>query len=150
MKSEALVTVASLLCDVRLSLRRLESQVGRAIEALAAIADDPGSARPPSNHALVLDEERFAVQWDGRECELGQTLSYRLLRRLAAPPVRYVTHQDLLDDVWGAERTATAIRSGVWDLRRRLKAAGMADLAGAIDGTNPGHYGLRLDRTGQP
>jgi DNA-binding response OmpR family regulator len=150
MKTEALVALASLLGDVRISLRTLETQIDRAIDALAVIAGDPGATRAPPDHALVIDEARFTVRWDGRECELGQTLLYRLLRRLNALPVRYVTHEDLLEDVWGAERTPSAIRTAVGDLRRRIKAAGMNDLAGAIDGRNPGHYGLRLDRLGRP
>lgn len=149
MKTEALVALASLLGDVRISLRTLETQIDRAIDALAVIAGDPSATRAPPDHALVIDEARFTVRWDGRECELGQTLLYRLLRRLNALPVRYVTHEDLLEDVWGAERTPSAIRTAVGDLRRRLKAAGMNDLAGAIDGSNPGHYGLRLDRLGR-
>ena len=75
MKSEALVALASLLCDVRTSLRTLESQVDRAIEVLVGIAGSPIETGTRPNHGLALDETRFTVRWDGRECELGQRLN---------------------------------------------------------------------------
>jgi len=61
-------------------------------------------------------------------------------------PNRYITREQLLDEVWGGCRSDAAVRSVVRDLRKRLKEAGMGDLAEAIDGSNRGRYGLMLNR----
>ena len=56
---------------------------------------------------------------------MGNTLAYRLLKRLARCPNQYVTHLDLLRDVWEDEFTATAtIRSLVRQLRLKLRGGG--------------------------
>ena len=86
----------------------------------------------------------MAVAYRGRECFLGNSLGLRLLARLADRPDRYVSYDDLLADVWdGGHRSDAAVRSVVRDLRRRLRAAGLGDLAAAIDGSVSGHYALR-------
>jgi DNA-binding response OmpR family regulator len=127
-------------------VRSLLEDADLAIEILAARgrrdAEVPG---PRGGVSDLLDDGRFAVRWNGHECLLGQTILFRLLRRLVASRNRYVSYEQLLDDVWGGIRSATAIRSAVRDLRRKLVASGMPDLAGAIDGANPGHYGIRID-----
>ena len=56
-----------------------------------------------------------------------------------------MTYERLLQDVWDGPRSNEAIRSVVRDLRRKLKSAGMGDLADAIDGSNRECYGLILD-----
>lgn len=112
---------------------------------------DPVSPSTPDPAAVLADEGRFAARWKGRECRLGNTISFRLFRRLATARNRYVPHVDLLDDVWdGEERSASAMRSAVGELRRRLTAGGLGDLADAIDGGVPGHYGLILERGRSP
>ena len=85
----------------------------------------------------------------GRRVELtieapDRSEARELLERLARCPNQYVTHLDLLRDVWEDEYTATAtIRSLVRQLRRKLRGAGWADLAAAIRGHN-GRYVLSL------
>lgn len=108
-----------------------------------------GEYDPRSDSVLpdLIDDDRFTVRWNGGECRLGWTVLFRLFRRLALSANQYVTIQRLLDDVWsdGDERTEdTTVRSAVRNLRRKLEAAGMAELAEAIQGT-PGHYGLMLE-----
>ncbi|HEY3325102.1 MAG TPA: winged helix-turn-helix domain-containing protein [Planctomycetota bacterium] len=83
----------------------------------------------------LIDESTLSVIWRGRTLHLGQTLKFRLLERLARRPNQYVTHLDLLQDVWHDEYTETAtIRSMVRELRRKLCGGGMTDLAAAIRG----------------
>jgi hypothetical protein len=55
-----------------------------------------------------------------------------------------VPHVDLLDSVWDDPREGSAIRGVAKRLRHRLAAAGMADVADAIDGSVSGFYGLIL------
>jgi DNA-binding response OmpR family regulator len=103
--------------------------------------DPPGDDRRP-----VIDDARLTVTFRGRTCYLGHTLPFRLLARLARRPGCYVTHDDLLADVWdGGRRSDRVVRVTVKVLRRKLREAGMGDLAAAIDGSAPGRYALRLD-----
>lgn len=101
---------------------------------------------PPkvSEHWPVADISTFCVVWEGRTCFLGNTLLFWLFHRLAQSPNGYVAHVDLLDDVWKGNREASSIRGVAKRLRDRLVAAGMQDLARAIDGTVSGYYGLML------
>ena len=92
----------------------------------------------------LLDESTLSVIWKGKILHLGHTLAFRLLARLARHPNQYVTHLDLLRDVWDDDELATAtIRSQVRELRRKLCRGGMTDLATAISGHN-GRYILKV------
>jgi DNA-binding response OmpR family regulator len=138
-------------------LRKLSTTLGSLVRdcdnALDVIARGRGRGADPfgglGRATDLVDDERFVVRWRGRECGLGNTLLFRLFRRLATSPDRYVSHVDLIDDVWGAERSSVAIRAAVRKLRRRLAAARMEDLAAAIDGKSRGYYRLRTDRIDQ-
>ncbi len=66
------------------------------------------------------------------------------MARLAETPEQYVSHEQLLDDVWDGHGSDDALRSVVKHLRRRLREAGLGDLADAINGLTPGHFSLRL------
>ena len=97
------------------------------------------------NHYPIADQSTLSVAWDGRHCYLGRTLLLRFFERLARRPNQYITYERLLQDVWEGPRSNEAIRSVVRDLRRKLRGAGMGDLADAIDGSNRECYGLILD-----
>lgn len=150
MKSDDVAVLTAILRNTRTVLRSLTRDTELALEVLAAL-----KLRGPSSPSLtpltrgLVDESRFAICWNGAECHLGQTIPYRLFRRLAASPNCYLSHEQLLDDVWGGRRSDAAVRSAVRDLRRKLRGADMADLACAVD-TQTGHYGLRLDRIAPP
>lgn len=108
------------------------------------VLDCRASSGPPR---LLVDAATFTVNWNGQTCHLGYTVPFRLIVHLARNEGRYVAHQELLDEVWGGPRSASAVRSAMTDLRARLTRAGMKDLAEAIDGHNSGHYGLLLGQT---
>jgi hypothetical protein len=92
----------------------------------------------------LLDESTLSVIWKGKTLHLGHTIAFRLLARLARRPNQYVTHLDLLRDVWDDDDLATAtIRSQVRELRRKLCRGGMNGLATAISGHN-GRYILKV------
>jgi DNA-binding response OmpR family regulator len=100
---------------------------------------------PPTDHSHpVVDRSRFTVSCRGRACCLGNTIPFRFLARLAETPERYVSRQDLIDAVWDGVCSDDALRSVVKNLRRRLREAGLGELADAVDGSEPDHYRLRL------
>lgn len=134
--------LADLLLTLAATLREAADQATVAAQIAALAGADSGA---PNGRALpLIDRDALTVAWNGRSCYLGYTTAFRLLERLVRRPNRYVSHAQLLDDVWGGYRSKSAIRSAVCDLRERLSAAGMHDLAGLIDGSNPGHYALML------
>jgi hypothetical protein len=107
-----------------------------------------GSGMAPSlahhKQRPLVDESTLSVIWKSKTLHLGHTLAFRLLARLARRPNQYVTHLELLRDVWDDDDLATAtIRSMVRELRRKLCSGGMTDLATAIRGHN-GRYILIL------
>ncbi len=100
--------------------------------------DSSGSDAPAVDRAIL------SVTWQGRTCFLGNTLLFWFFNRLAQSQNRYVSHVDLLDDVWGGQRQSATIRGVAKRLRDRLVESGMDDLANSIDGTVSGYYGLML------
>jgi len=99
-----------------------------------------GSARP-----LIADRATFCVHWANRTCHLGNTMAFKLLERLARRPNQFVHCDMLLEELWDRHTSRDAVRSAVKVLRGKLNAAGMGDLAQAIDGSTFHHYGLMLD-----
>ncbi len=101
-----------------------------------------GSTRPS-----IIDGATFSVRWANRSCHLGNTVSFRLLERLARRPNHFISYEALLDleELWDRETSDEAVRSAVKILRRKLNAAGMEDVADAIDGSTPRHYALKLN-----
>jgi uncharacterized protein (DUF2267 family) len=51
-----------------------------------------------------------------------------------------------LDELWDRHASRDAVRSTVKILRRKLTAAGMEDLAAAIDGSTSHYYALMIAR----
>ena len=76
----------------------------------------------------------FSVEWQGRRCDLGPSILFKLIQRLLRRPDRYYPYDILMDDVWDRRCSNTTVRSAVKRLRRALCDAGMCDLAGAIRG----------------
>lgn len=100
--------------------------------------------RPEARPRPLLDESTLCVVWNGRSLHLGHTLAFRLLQRLTRQPNQYVTHLDLLHDVWDNEFLAVGtIRSVMRNLKRKLRDGGMGELADRIRGHN-GRYILDL------
>lgn len=136
--------VESLLEEIIDGLKPTLRNAEVALEIVRQRKAEPGD----QSRALLpdlIDDGRFTVHWNGAECRLGWTVLFRLFRRLARPANHYVSVATLMEHVWKDDRTEeTAVRSAVRNLRRKLEAAGMAELAKAIRRT-PGHYALILD-----
>ena len=110
---------------------------------------------PPANESSrqsfvpqvpIADPDILAVRWKGKTCFLGKTIAFKLFARLARRPNHFLSHDLLLDEVWECRVTKEAMRSAVKTLKQKLRQAGMADLAAAINGRQRECYGLILDR----
>jgi len=140
--AETLMTAAICAQEIRAAVRAefdddVHADSSRHVIGLAQSQPHHGS-RP------LLDESTLCVIWKGRTLHLGHTLSFRFLGRLARRPNQYVTHLDLLRDVWDDEYLGTTVlRAVVQRLRIKLRKGGMGDLAAAIRGHN-GRYMLDL------
>ncbi len=102
-------------------------------------AAEPGKAPP------LIDRASFSVNFRGKTCFLGNHLPFQFLARLAERPNAYVSYEDLLADVWGRTVSDSSVRSVAKELRQRLRRGGLADLADAVDGSEAGHYALKLN-----
>lgn len=93
----------------------------------------------------ILDEATLSVVWNGRALHLGHTQGFWLLARLARSANQYVTHLDLIQEIWDDDFTdTTVLRAGVRRLRIKLRRGGMGDLADAIVGHH-GRYMLSVN-----
>jgi DNA-binding response OmpR family regulator len=97
---------------------------------------------------FVVNRAAFSIGDGTQVCELGNTVCFRFLECLAGDPDRCFTLDQLLATVWdGQRRTATTVRSAIFELRSQLREAGMDELADAIRSDGRTYY-LRFD--GQP
>ena len=139
--SETLMTAAICAQEIRSEIIAEQD----AWDAKAVGGDADGRRRGSSMTSRpLLDQTTLRVCWNGKSLHLGHTRAFSLLDRLSRCPNQYVTHLDLLNDVWDNEELSTAtIRSAIRHLRRRLRDGKMAELAAAIRGHN-GRYVLNL------
>ena len=94
----------------------------------------------------LLDETTLSVIWRGKTLHLGHSKGFWLLARLARRANQYVTHLDLLREIWDDEfADAQLLRAGMKRLRNRLRQGGMVDLAEALIGHH-GRYMLDMAR----
>lgn len=111
---------------------------------ISSINNGNGRNGSKTAHRPLLDEATLSVAWNGRTLHLGHTQGFWLLTRLARRANQYVTHLDLLREIWDDEFADTCVlRAGVRRLRAKLRRGGMADLARAIIG-HRGRYMLDL------
>ena len=97
-----------------------------------------------SHSRPLLDEATLSVVWNGKMLHLGHTQGFWLLARLTRSVNQYVTHLDLIQEIWDDDFTdTTVLRAGVRRLRIKLRRGGMGDLAEAIVGHH-GRYMLNL------
>ena len=91
----------------------------------------------------LVDPGRFEIRWQGKICELGNTMEFKLFERLNRWPGHYFSVNTLLDDIWPDRMVEpNTVQVTASNLRKKLRNAKMADLV--IDGSQKGHYGLKL------
>jgi DNA-binding response OmpR family regulator len=140
--AETMMSAAICVQEIRAAVRDELDQYAETGTARTQL--EPSSGQLSIKHRPLLDESTLSVAWNERTLHLGHTLAFRFLDRISRRPNQYVTHLDLLRDVWDDEDLNTAtLRSLVRELRRKLRAGGMGDLAAAIVGHN-GRYVLYL------
>ena len=98
----------------------------------------PANSPEPSGKYPVIDEDRFAIHWNGHEVRLGNTDQFRLACHFIRSRGRAVPHEDIRDLQDKPNMSAEAIRQSVTNLRRKLPK----DLADHIESEH-GYY--RLD-----
>lgn len=97
-----------------------------------------------SEERLTVNPTTFTIEWHGLRCNLGPTVLFKLIQRLARRPGRYFTYDILMEDVWERRCSNSTVRSAVKRLRRAMRDAGMSELATAIRGRGES-YGVFLD-----
>lgn len=149
------------LCELPARLRQLATLIEESLPPVVLGRDsrqlfpvqssERASAQPcpasgnGSSHPPIADTDTFCARWCGKTCHLGDTMAFRVLKRLAHRPNVFVSCTSLLEDLWQPHTSFDAVRSAVKVLRRKLRDAGMEDMADAIDGSTARHYRLRLN-----
>ncbi|RMF23506.1 MAG: hypothetical protein D6760_05190, partial [Deltaproteobacteria bacterium] len=106
----------------------------------------PATIEPDSS--FRIDADTFTVWHDGKSCPLGNTVGFRALRRLARRPGVYVSTEQLLDNAWGgATRSKSAVQKTISGLRKQLEEHGLHEVT--IDGSQQGHYALKISANGK-
>lgn len=101
----------------------------------------PTPSKPSCDSGFVVDRDKFEVRWNGRHCPLGKTLEFELLEHLNLERDKYVTTQQIADQVWKRDSTTNnSIQRVVSSIRRQLLAAEFVGVG--IDGDEDGHYRL--------
>lgn len=112
------------------------------------IGGAPPSAPGESGSALRIDPGTFTVWYGDKSCQLGNTIGFRALTRLARRPGVYISIERLLDDAWeGAIRSKSAVQKTISGLRKQLEKHGLHEVV--IDGSQQGHYALKISENGK-
>ena len=98
----------------------------------------------PSRSSRV-DDTTFTVHWAGKTCELGNTVLFRLMEKLASSTGRFRTFAALNDEMGRDNDEKFAAPKS--RLCRALQKAEMPDLAKCIK-METGHYGLFVQPPG--
>jgi hypothetical protein len=110
----------------------------------------PDNGAEEAANRLVIDSEGFEARLGNLPpCFLGNTKEFALLVRLNHRPGRYVSYDQLREDVWGDIETAkNTIQRTATNLRRKLHDAGLTSVV--IDGTQKGYYRLAVVTSSEP
>ncbi len=134
--------------SLRSSLLVVITQVDDLCDLIEKAVPTPHEAPPveagSSGRQLRVERSSYSVSWGPCRCVLGPTMAFHIMQRLARQPNEYINLDRLLDDLWTGPRSYSTVRSTICRLKAKLRDSGMADLAGVIDGTMHGHYGLLL------
>ncbi|MCG8449538.1 MAG: helix-turn-helix domain-containing protein, partial [Pirellulales bacterium] len=139
---EALATLATAHAQAVAEIQKAINGLSLVLE-LEEQFDNSFGRRGKRSHRPRADRDTLSIIWKGKSCFFGYTLLFLFFERLARSPNSYVSHIDLLEDVWGGDRGASTIRGVAKRLRDRLHEEGMGQVADAIDGSVTGYYGLK-------
>jgi hypothetical protein len=69
---------------------------------------------------LVIEEDRFAISWNGTETELGNTDAFRLCLELVTRRHRNVSHEDIRVVLDKPDMSPEALRQAICALKHKL------------------------------
>lgn len=144
------VRVRESLRAVLVTLRRAVAEIDETLTCLGTDGDSPVTdaiVPVPRPGILQVDRTAFVVRSGTKTCHLGHTILFRVMDVLVHHPDQYVSRELLLDLAWHGSRADSTVRSAIGELRSRLIAGGLPEVAAAIDARNPGHYCLRVTRS---
>lgn len=87
-------------------------------------ACDECQNRSSSSGRPLISSAKFTAQWHGRCCDLGPSIMFKLIQRLARRPNRYYSYDVLMADVWDRRCSNETVRSAVKRLRKALRKVG--------------------------
>ena len=96
------------------------AQIEETMAVLIRTLELDGPSSSDQTNRPIADEDTFCITWRGHTCFLGNTLLFWLFHRLNQSVDRYVSHMELMDDVWRGVREASTIRGVAKRLRDRL------------------------------
>ncbi|VTU02517.1 unnamed protein product : Uncharacterized protein OS=Desulfovibrio aespoeensis (strain ATCC 700646 / DSM 10631 / Aspo-2) GN=Daes_1584 PE=4 SV=1: QueC [Gemmataceae bacterium] len=100
-------------------------------------------APPAASRDFCVVRETFSVTYDGHSCDLGNTLEFRFVERLHRARGTYLPIPVIGKDVWDDEAVSkNAVQAVASNLRRKLRRLELPE--DFVDGSQKGHYGLRL------
>lgn len=112
----------------------------------ASLQSTSSAATPSKNESdgrPIADTETFTAKFRDHKVPLGNTLEFALFERLSRKPGIYISNAVIASEVWNDEDVPKlTIQRTVSNLRRRLSNTGLE-----IDGTNKGHYALKVKCT---
>jgi DNA-binding response OmpR family regulator len=96
----------------------------------------------PIGNSLIIDRSTFSILYKGKPCDLGNTMAFRLIERLAEDKGIYLDIGTLIRDVWqDKEISEGAVQHQIGTLRKKLRKAG---ITGIVFQCQPKHYRLIL------
>lgn len=125
--------------------RELDLQETSWLENVLAL--EPVTSPATSAFRPVADRTTLSVLFQGKTCFLGNTLLFRFFEVISRRPNLYISHDQLLDEVWGGIRSESTIRNVAKRLRDKLVSVDLGEVAVAIDGSTPGYYVFLLNRS---
>ncbi len=108
-------------------LKRLAASLGTMPEPAHKSLTNNNLVAPVQDMESKLDVDRgtFSASYRGKPCTLGNTKEFRVLERLNQTSGKFVTYDDLIDDVWGDDTTdESTVQKTVSNLRRKLTVLG--------------------------
>jgi len=120
----------------------LSIAVGRQATLQSALSATPVGTSETDGRPFA-DTETFTAKYRQHEIPLGNTLEYALFERLSRKTGIYISNATIASDVWNDDDVEKlTIQRTVSNLRRRLRDTGLE-----IDGSNKGHYALKVKAT---
>lgn len=102
----------------------------------------PTPPPPAASREVCVVRETFSVTYNGRACDLGNTLEFRFVERLHRARGTYLPVPLLGKDLWDDEAVSkNAVQAVASNLRRKLRPLELPE--DFIDGSRKGHYGLK-------